>query len=63
MGQIADDVACGFQCSWCGVCFTKFDGYPVLCRDCYRDDPKAAKRCGLMVSQHPEMGDEDEGQG
>jgi hypothetical protein len=35
MGQIADDVACGFQCSECGICFDGEHGYPVLCHDCY----------------------------
>ena len=35
MGQIADDLICGFQCSGCGVCFEGQHGYPVLCTDCY----------------------------
>ena len=39
MGQIADDVACGFQCSGCGVCFVEEHGYPVLCADCHSDWP------------------------
>lgn len=37
MGDIADDIICGFQCSGCGVCFEDEHGFPVLCVSCYRD--------------------------
>lgn len=35
MAQIAEDVACGFQCSECGICFERVHGHPVLCHDCF----------------------------
>ena len=34
MGQIAEDVINGFQCSWCGQLFKGEHGYPVVCYDC-----------------------------
>lgn len=40
MGQIADDIVCGFQCSWCGVVFEGEHGYPVACHDCWADATK-----------------------
>lgn len=40
MGQIADDILCGFQCSVCGVCFHGEHGHPVLCSECYDDEHK-----------------------
>lgn len=46
MGQIADDMINGFQCSWCGVCFEGEHGYPVACHSCWREamkDPKNRK--------------------
>lgn len=47
MGEIADDMVCGFQCSGCGVCFENEHGYPVLCGSCYKDwyidDPKGKR--------------------
>lgn len=44
MGQIADDIINGLQCSFCGVCFENEHGYPVACCDCWNDQcelPKA----------------------
>ncbi len=38
MGEIADDIVNGFQCSHCGVCFADEHGYPVLCEECFEDD-------------------------
>lgn len=35
MGEIAEGMINGFQCSHCGVCFEQEHGYPVLCTDCY----------------------------
>ena len=37
MGEIANDILCGFQCQWCGICFDGEHGYPVLCASCYVD--------------------------
>lgn len=38
MGQIADDMVAGFQCSHCGICFEAAHNYPVLCRECFKAD-------------------------
>lgn len=38
MGQIADDIHRGFQCTGCGICFEKEHGFPVLCNDCKKYD-------------------------
>ena len=38
MGDIADDVASGYQCSHCGTMFEREHGYPVLCTSCHADD-------------------------
>ena len=43
MGDIADDMECGFQCSWCGVCFEEEHGYPVACDSCWREAMKNMK--------------------
>ncbi len=37
MGDIADDIIEGFQCSWCGQCFEEEHGYPVVCKTCSTD--------------------------
>lgn len=37
MGDIADDIIEGFQCSCCGICFEDAHGYPVVCRGCWND--------------------------
>lgn len=50
MGQIAEDIINGFQCSHCGVCFEEEHGHPVLCKDCHKEDkgesgiPKATEK-------------------
>jgi len=44
MGQIADDIINGFQCSWCGICFKGEHGYPVACHDCYDDATKEERK-------------------
>jgi hypothetical protein len=46
MGDIADDIINGFQCSWCGVCFEEENGFPVACESCWAealDDVKKGK--------------------
>ena len=40
MGEIADDIINGFQCSWCGICFEKEHDYPVACNDCWEEEKK-----------------------
>lgn len=57
MGQIADDIMNGFQCSGCGICFEGEHGFAVFCRGCYGDDPKAAKRAGIPKATLPELGE------
>ncbi len=37
MGEIADDIINGFQCSWCGTCFEEEHGYPVACQSCWEE--------------------------
>ena len=47
MGDVADDVIEGLACSWCGVYFEAYHGYPVLCNDCSRTSTKK-ERAGLQ---------------
>ena len=63
MGDIADDVLAGFQCSGCGVCFEKEHGYPVLCGACWSRAPKS-ERARLSRATKAELvrrGDEQAG--
>lgn len=51
MGEIAEMIADGIQCSHCGCIFQKDDkvfehGYPCLCWDCW-DDETPDERAGL----------------
>jgi hypothetical protein len=44
MGQsaketIANDMVDGYCCSHCCIYFENPHGYPVLCHDCYEDEP------------------------
>jgi hypothetical protein len=41
VGQYADDLICGFQCQWCGVCFEDEHGWPVVCDSCGEDQTDA----------------------
>jgi hypothetical protein len=44
MGDIAEDIISGKQCSECGICFEKACGFQVLCKRCwtqYSNLPKA----------------------
>ena len=59
MGEIAEDLADGTRCSDCGQYFRDPDdpqtiythGYPVICKDCYREYSKREKRqCELPVA-------------
>jgi len=36
--SIAEDIVCGLQCSHCGIRFRDEHGYPVLCKDCYKNE-------------------------
>lgn len=56
MGEIAEDIIEGTCCSWCGLYFQSPDnpdelyshGYPVLCKDCYKNSSwKEKDECGL----------------
>ena len=49
MGQIADDIIAGFQCSHCGVCFEGEHGWPVLCNSCYYGETEE-ERAGLQLA-------------
>lgn len=40
MGAIADDMVDGSSCSYCGVYFERPHGHPVLCKDCFADEPE-----------------------
>jgi len=35
MGEIADDIINGKQCSLCGICFVEEHGFPVVCKSCW----------------------------
>ena len=43
MGEIAEGIVEGFQCSHCGICFEDPHGYPVLCKDCFLEQRKHGK--------------------
>ena len=55
MGKHADDMIDGTTCSWCGQYFQHPDnikqvythGYPVICKECYEGDKKAANKSGI----------------
>lgn len=34
MGEIAEDIFNGSNCSWCGQYFEEKHGYPVVCKSC-----------------------------
>jgi len=37
MGEIADDIINGKQCSFCGICFEEEHGFPVACDSCWKE--------------------------
>ena len=37
MGEVADDIIEGRCCSHCGTYFVEEHGYPVLCKDCFKN--------------------------
>jgi hypothetical protein len=54
MGQLADDVLCGFMCETCGTCFQKEHGHPVVCRQCWKALSEE-KRAGRVKATHKEV--------
>jgi hypothetical protein len=52
MGEIAEAIYEGAQCSECGVCFQESHGYPVLCEDCHKDAPPGNR---IQKATHPEF--------
>jgi len=38
MGDIADDMIDGSSCAHCGTFFEEEHGYPVLCKECFKED-------------------------
>lgn len=55
MGEIADDIVAGRQCSGCGILFEGEHGYPVLCESCWADTPRS-DRAGLQKATIEEIG-------
>ena len=37
MGEVADDIVEWLCCSHCGMYFVEEHGYPVLCKDCFKN--------------------------
>ena len=57
MGDAANDAIEGLACSWCGVYFEAYHGYPVLCKKCFRSSTKKErKRLGLQKTIEKELG-------
>lgn len=54
MGQAADDLVEGFCCSECGIYFQAPHGYPVLCKECHRQ--QRDKKNGLPKATENELG-------
>ena len=58
MGQAADDLRNGMVCSWCGVYFDDEHGYPVLCKECFDDNPDEANREEFQRATIKELGED-----
>ena len=54
MGEMAEALIEGDQCSHCGQFFEESHGYPVLCQACYRSASKA-ERDVLQQAIHKEL--------
>lgn len=48
MGQYADDLIDGLQCSWCSTYFVQEHGFPVICKKCYESYPDRARMLGIQ---------------
>ena len=44
MGEMADDMIDGAACELCGMYFEEEHGYPVICKDCWKDLTKAERK-------------------
>ena len=49
--SLAGDILDGFSCSYCGVCFEKKHGYPVLCKDCWKNTIKSMKTAKRILDK------------
>ena len=54
MDEQEEMVLNGEQCSWCGVMFDGEHGYPVVCRDCWKD-AKTSERKGVQKATLREL--------
>ena len=63
MGDMADDLVEGRTCSYCGVMFVESHDYPVLCRECFKQQKKdiahgeVQRHDALPKSMHKELGE------
>jgi len=59
MGEYADLSIEGFCCMWCGRCFEREHGYPVLCRECFAEQRrmKVPQRDRLLKATEAELGE------
>lgn len=53
-GEMADAMIEGACCSHCGVFFEEENGFPALCRSCWKATPKDQRK-NFQLSQHPEL--------
>ena len=54
MGEMADMLINGEQCSHCSSMFENGHGYPVLCHECYDTESKE-ERAGIQRATEEEM--------
>ena len=40
MGEMAERLVNGEDCSWCGIPFTEAHGYGVVCKECWAEFQK-----------------------
>lgn len=62
MGEIAQMMETGEQCSRCGTNFVKAHGFPVVCRECFKDQKEDIYKTKVMNKSdalpratHPEI--------
>lgn len=51
--SLAEDAADGAVCSLCGALFVASHGYPVLCKDCWKDESNRTE--GLQEATESEV--------
>ena len=44
MGELADSIIDGECCELCGMYFEDAHGYPVICKDCWKDLTKLERK-------------------